>query len=149
MLCDKSAATQASNRMSSNHLTLSSILLTSSSSYWQEQLDAGNFSSSVVFDPVTGFGGDGSSRGNCIDSGPFANYTNRLGPGYIIADHCIDRRISNTLSEGTSQQEVDKCLAMGSFAEAWPCIEAKPHVGGHAGVGGEVRRLLCDITESS
>jgi hypothetical protein len=109
-----------------------------SHSYWQEQLDAGKFTSSKIFDPTTGFGGDGSGRGNCITTGPFANYTNHLGPGYAITDHCIDRQISNSFSTGSSQKEVDKCLAMATFAQAWPCIEAQPHGGGHGGVGGEV-----------
>lgn len=33
---------------------------------------------------------------------------------------------------------MNKCLAKATFAEAWPCIEAQPHGGGHGGVGGEV-----------
>ncbi|PVH90493.1 Di-copper centre-containing protein, partial [Periconia macrospinosa] len=105
--------------------------------YWQEQLDAGKFSQSILFDPVSGFGGDGSGRGNCITTGPFANYTNSIGPGYQITNHCIDRRINNQISGGSSQAQVNRCLQQTSFATAWSCIEASPHVGGHAGVGGQ------------
>lgn len=108
--------------------------------YWHEQRDAGKFRSSVVFDPVYGFGGDGSgARNQCITTGPFANYTNALGPGYQVTDHCIDRRISDSASAGSSQAQVDRCLAMRDFASAWPCIEGQPHAGGHAGVGGQMQ----------
>ena len=106
--------------------------------YWQEQIDAGKFSQSVIFDTTYGFGGDGSGRGNCISTGPFANYTNHIGPGYQVTNHCIDRRINNQISSGSSQSNVNQCLQQTSFATAWNCIEGMPHAGGHAGVGGQV-----------
>jgi hypothetical protein len=39
--------------------------------YWDEERDAGKFSSSEVFDPELGFG-EGS--GGCIKDGPFKDY---------------------------------------------------------------------------
>lgn len=42
--------------------------------YWDEVLDAGNFTHSVVLDPETGFGGDGYGANNCIKDGPFKDY---------------------------------------------------------------------------
>jgi len=110
----------------------------SNSRYWQEQIDAGKFSQSVLLDNTYGFGGDGAARGNCITTGPFKNYTNSLGPGYEITNHCIDRRINNQMSSGSSQANVDRCLQATSFATAWNCIEGQPHGGGHGGVGGQV-----------
>lgn len=107
--------------------------------YWQEQLDAGRFSSSVIFDPVYGFGGDGAAGTGCITNGPFANYTNALGPGYEVTNHCINRRISNSMSSGSSAQQVNACIAKTSWSTAWNCIEAQPHAGGHAGVGGQMQ----------
>ena len=106
--------------------------------YWDEPRDAGNFSSSVVFDSIIGFGGDGSGPDSCITTGPFANYTNSLGPGYLVTDHCIERAISDQISLGSSQAEVDKCDVFDTFEEAWPCIQTQPHIGGHVGTGGEV-----------
>ncbi|KAH8844659.1 hypothetical protein MCOR27_009202 [Pyricularia oryzae] len=103
--------------------------------YWQEQLDAGRFSGSVVFDAATGFGGDGSGRDGCITDGPFANYTNSLGPGYAVTDHCIDRAIGDSVSTLSSQDNVDRCVGQTTWERAWACIESLPHVGGHAGVG--------------
>jgi hypothetical protein len=107
-------------------------------SYWDEQKEAGNFSQSVIFDPIYGFGGDGRQEDGCITDGPFANYTNPLGPGYAIHDHCINRAVSDSASKGSAQSEVDACYKKEAFLQAWPCIEARPHSGGHGGVGGEV-----------
>jgi tyrosinase len=108
--------------------------------YWQEQLDAGHFLNSIIFDPVFGFGGDGSELDHyCITNGPFANYINPIGPAYEYTDHCIERQFNESFSALTSQQEVDHCLDQPDWLSAWPCIEANPHLGGHAGVGGEVR----------
>jgi len=107
--------------------------------YWHEQGDAGQFSKSDVFHPTYGFGGDGNkAKGNCISTGPFANYTNSLGPSYAIGDHCIDRIISDSISLQSSQANVDECLAKTDWESAWLCIEFAPHRGGHGGVGGEM-----------
>lgn len=106
--------------------------------YWQEQLDAGHFYNSSIFDPDLGFGGDGSGPDHCITNGRFANYTNPIGPAYEYNNHCIDRQFNETLSALSSQADVDKCLNLPDWLSAWPCIEANPHLGGHAGVGGEV-----------
>ncbi|KAK4112247.1 Di-copper centre-containing protein [Canariomyces notabilis] len=107
--------------------------------YWHEQIDAGKFSRSVLLDATYGFGGDGSRTTGCITNGPFVNYTNSLGPGYEVTSHCINRRISDLASMGSSQAQVDACLAMKDFETAWPCIEGQPHSGGHAGVGGQMQ----------
>ena len=114
-------------------------------SYWSEQRDAGAFRSSVLLDPVYGFGGDGVPPSGCIADGPFANYTNPLGPGYQVTNHCINRAINDQISTGSAKGEVDACVAMGVFEQAWPCIEARPHTGGHLGVGGEVSLCLLQV----
>ncbi|KLU89830.1 hypothetical protein MAPG_08799 [Magnaporthiopsis poae ATCC 64411] len=110
--------------------------------YWQEQLDAGRFSKSVVFDPVYGFGGNGRRSDGCITDGPFANYTNALGPGYMVTDHCIDRGINDYFSLGSSQGYVDYCLRQTTWERAWQCIEAQPHTGGHGGVGRQMQNPI-------
>ncbi|KAM7188371.1 Di-copper centre-containing protein [Rhypophila sp. PSN 637] len=107
--------------------------------YWHEQKDAGKFSSSEILDATYGFGGDGAPSTGCITNGPFANYTNSLGPGYEITNHCINRRINNFASSGSAQAQVDNCLKMTTFATAWPCIEGRPHSGGHGGIGGQMQ----------
>lgn len=108
--------------------------------YWEEQLDAGAFSKSILLDPVLGFGGDGTGPGGCIQDGPFANYTNPIGPGYEINGHCINRQISDSLTMTAAPSAVEGCTNMPTFLTFWPCIENRgPHSAGHSGVGAQVR----------
>jgi len=106
-------------------------------SYWDEPRDVGNFNGSVILDPVTGFGGNGTGPKNCIHDGPFVNYTNSIGPNHMIADHCIDRIVSEEAGAQSDQKYVDECYKLQNFSSAWPCIEEKPHKGGHGGIGGQ------------
>ena len=101
-------------------------------------MDAGKFSEATIFDPELGFGGDGRESDGCITDGPFKDYENCIGPGFENTFHCIDRNISDYLSRGSSQSNVDKCDEFDTFEKAWPCIEGAPHSGGHMGVGLEV-----------
>lgn len=114
------------------------IYLLTKASYWDEPRDAGKFSKSVILDPVVGFGGDGVPPSNCIRDGPFANYINGIGPGHLISDHCIDRQVSDLASQLANQSFVDQCYSLQNYSTAWPCMEASPHGGGHAGIGAEV-----------
>ena len=118
-------------------------------SYWEETLDAGNFSSSIIFDSVLGFGGNGRAGDGCITDGPFSNYTNSVGPGYELTNHCINRNVSDADSLSCSQKSVDYCNSLETYDKAWPCIEAEPHKGGHAGVGGEVSVLSLPLSSSA
>ncbi|KAI5852015.1 hypothetical protein BZA05DRAFT_445177 [Tricharina praecox] len=106
--------------------------------YWDEEADAGRFTQAEIFDTELGFGGTGRVGDRCITDGPFANYTLHTGPGYQNTDHCITRTISDLESRNSATQFVEECLALPTFARAWPCIESRPHAGGHAGVGGEM-----------
>ncbi|KAK0631492.1 hypothetical protein B0T14DRAFT_532223 [Immersiella caudata] len=106
--------------------------------YWEETRDAGAFSKSVVLDPIYGFGGNGVGTKQCIQDGPFANYTNSLGPGYLVNDHCIERDINDRFSTSAAKATVDRCLAMDSFLTFWPCIEGGPHGAGHGGIGAQM-----------
>ncbi|KAJ4348598.1 uncharacterized protein N0V89_009976 [Didymosphaeria variabile] len=80
--------------------------------YWDEPLDAGNFSSSVVLDAVTGFGGNGAGLSNCVNDGPFKDYVNAIGPFQQITDHCIDRRIDDCASAQAASKDFRMVLAM-------------------------------------
>lgn len=103
--------------------------------YWDETLDAGAFSKSIIFDAEVGFGGDGVGTSGCIQTGPFASYINPIGPGYNLTNHCIQRRISDAASRGAVKSIVDGCLAMETYLEFWSCVETQPHGAGHGGVG--------------
>jgi tyrosinase len=112
--------------------------LTRRGRYWDEARDAGRFIKSVVLDPITGFGGNGVGEKGCIVDGPFANYSDNLGPGYKIGEHCIYRFVNDTLSLMAGREYIDFCYTKTTFDKFWPCAEQAPHNGGHAGVGGKM-----------
>ncbi|MBW0495039.1 hypothetical protein O181_034754 [Austropuccinia psidii MF-1] len=79
--------------------------------YWDWTLDWADFHASPLWDPVTGFGGDGDKsapesvgHGHCITTGPFAG----LRPLYYdrnISSHCLSRawRTGETLEFAMSK----------------------------------------------
>ena len=107
--------------------------------YWDESLDADDWESSILFDPDTGFGGNGVGPSKCIADGPFKNYVNAVGPGQSQTGHCIDRDINKCMGKFAAPSIIENCMKMANFSTFWPCIENGPHGAGHGGVGGEVR----------
>jgi len=107
--------------------------------YWDEGADAMNLKASTIFDPKTGFGGDGKGIYRCINDGPFANLTLRFaGDLTTNINYCIIRTMNNCFFAGASKASTDACIAKQSFEEAWHCLEGSPHGAGHGGVGGIV-----------
>ncbi|KAI9930255.1 hypothetical protein ASPWEDRAFT_100809 [Aspergillus wentii DTO 134E9] len=62
--------------------------------YWDWTLDWEDPAKSAIWDPETGFGGDGASNnmkiGSCVDSGPFSDYQ-ILYSDLAIKPHCLSR----------------------------------------------------------
>ncbi|KAJ3565331.1 hypothetical protein NPX13_g7549 [Xylaria arbuscula] len=113
--------------------------------YWNEPVDASALSESVILDPETGFGGDGSGSARCITDGPFVNITLRINQDLEAGDeYCIYRALNDRSFSNAVQTNVDTCLAKSTFNDAWNCIEAKPHSSGHGGVNG----LMVDVALS-
>ncbi len=109
--------------------------------YWNETADVGNVKKSPIFDPHTGFGGDGVGPGpvRCIADGPFSSLVLRWSEDLVATSYCLMRNVNECPFYGAGQANIDKCLAATSFTDAWHCMEARPHSAGHAGVGGIVR----------
>ncbi|KAK2736871.1 hypothetical protein FQN55_001366 [Onygenales sp. PD_40] len=116
--------------------------------YWYEQLDSGDFLSSVLLDPIHGFGGNGRESDGCITNGPFVDYVNHIGPNYTFTDHCIQRGVTESASQWTTQAEIDACMEKEEWEDAWTCIHARPHDGGHLGVGGLAGGVMSDKVAS-
>ncbi|KAF2731269.1 Di-copper centre-containing protein [Polyplosphaeria fusca] len=111
--------------------------------YWDESLDAGKFSSSILLDGSDeSFGDTGKGKGGCVVQGPFKDYVNPIGPGQEIKDHCIDRQVNDCLSGNANATLVNECLAHGDFVDMWNCIEGVPHPAGHGGVGGQMLNVF-------
>ncbi|KAM7195627.1 Di-copper centre-containing protein [Rhypophila sp. PSN 637] len=119
--------------------------------YWDEYHEAALplVASSSVFDPITGFGSEGTIGPEyCLTDGPFANYTNAIGPNWNITDGCIGRHhVFNPLRDASFvdalilpnatdvRAQTDYCLSLTTWAEASTCIYLTPHVAGHIGMG--------------
>ncbi|KAK4177133.1 hypothetical protein QBC36DRAFT_372443 [Triangularia setosa] len=99
--------------------------------YWDETRDAGKFSTSPVFDPVTGFGGSGKGSKNCIADGPFTNLTVNIGPGFKSQPRCVNRRITNALSTQCGATYVAAAISGTAYSQALDAIYSGPHLIGH------------------
>ncbi|KAF8178229.1 tyrosinase [Pholiota molesta] len=138
------------------------------SPYWDWTQDADSafsIKSAPVFDPITGFGGDGvpgtyvvpenipadqlvfpSAFRGCVLDGPFANYTVRLGPGKLrTAPHCLTRGIANEDSVYLNSRALANTTRQPTFALFRIELEGKPitpdhkiHDGGHFAIGGDM-----------
>ncbi|CAA7268248.1 unnamed protein product [Cyclocybe aegerita] len=131
--------------------------------YWDWSLDSRNISASPIWDPVTGFGGNGvpgtytvpknvnytenlifpEAFVGCVMDGPFANYTVRLGPGFLQTNHCLTRGIDQSYSVHITYEAVARTLHLPTFEQFRLELEGgaaahKMHDGGHYMVGGEM-----------
>lgn len=115
--------------------------------YWEEALDMGALASSVLFDPVTGFGGQG---GECIDDGPFSNLTINLSYNYTSLEFFADNRcVSRSFDDDSfllgNQSNIDACFDSDDGIVALDCYFGNPHGGGHLGVGGTMANVAASI----
>lgn len=106
--------------------------------YWEEVLDVSALNASSVFDPTTGFGGNGAGTDGCVADGPFANLTLHINQTATGIDYCLSRDFSATNFQTANQTYIDACYASANYSEAWQCYKKSPHTAGHAGVGGTV-----------
>lgn len=108
--------------------------------YWNWTLDTKpgmDILDSPVFDPVTGFGGNGQSGvplpppspmrkdipggtgGGCVQNGPFVNLTLNIGPGGSLTynPHCLTRSISPVMALLLTYENVSKVAEATTFEE--------------------------------
>lgn len=120
---------------------------------------------SPIFDPVTGFGGDGVPgtyalpSGNlstvnapgayhgCVMDGPFAasKFTLHLGPGELMTEHCLVRGINETWKAGMTSEILNRQLDIKTFNELRLAIDNSSVLGmhwtTHTPVGGEMTNV--------
>ncbi|CAG9953082.1 unnamed protein product [Clonostachys rosea f. rosea IK726] len=101
--------------------------------YWEQVRDVDNFAGSVVFDPVTGFGGEGSE---CVLDGPFTNLRMHINGTSTSANYCLSRAFNATAFTTAKQQNIDECFNLEKYEDSYSCYQALPHTAGHFGVGG-------------
>ncbi|OJI96468.1 hypothetical protein ASPVEDRAFT_78237 [Aspergillus versicolor CBS 583.65] len=104
--------------------------------YWDEILDMGALNESIVFDPNTGFGGNGAGNDLCVADGPFVNLTLHLTQFSNDANYCLSRNFNQTAFQDGNKSNLDACFSKATYSDAWPCWSTSPHGAAHLGVNG-------------
>ncbi|EQB49493.1 hypothetical protein CGLO_11165 [Colletotrichum gloeosporioides Cg-14] len=134
--------------------------------YWDWSLDAEDLGASEVFDPESGFGGngewvpgtledpeegvpvtadgvpvsfDGRTGGGCIPNGPFANMTIHMGPGASTTyyEWCVRRDfMPQFFNESAHSTVISRLMLLPDFGQLTRQAEISVHGAGHPGVGG-------------
>ncbi|KAF7536038.1 hypothetical protein G7054_g4904 [Neopestalotiopsis clavispora] len=103
--------------------------------YWDEVNEVSDLAGSDLWKDEY-FGGNGVGTSRCIQSGSFANLTLRWQLNNQVGDHCLTRDFNQNGFNAAAQTNIDRCNAIGAFADARSCWEGSPHSAGHGGVGG-------------
>ncbi|KAI9158960.1 Tyrosinase ustQ [Paramyrothecium foliicola] len=134
---------------------------------WSIEGDAGNFPNSPMFDPVTGFGGNGQETHtnitgfrHCLLDGPFANTTYTLGEGWPVVNneghelHCLTRDFEvynqgdedgneipgtgNYQSSAYDSSQLARIYATEQFSDFASLLEGVPHAQIHQVILGDM-----------
>ncbi|KUL90519.1 hypothetical protein ZTR_00075 [Talaromyces verruculosus] len=109
--------------------------------WWNVNRDAGRSLLSEIFDPVTGFGGNGTGPDGCVTDGPFANTTMHIGPFQEITTYCLWRSFNEAASLWANSSAVKECNSKDNYYDMWKCVDNQTgglHGSGHVGTGGTV-----------
>ncbi|KAJ2932727.1 hypothetical protein H1R20_g4366, partial [Candolleomyces eurysporus] len=120
---------------------------------------------SPLFDPVTGFGGDGIASTytpptdddgtpfpiipefmiGCVGTGPFADLVLHVGPGRRFTDHCLVRGFHEELRPSLSQHHISNIMNQTTYDNFWNSLDGLPfkpdfrlHDAGHGFMGGDM-----------
>ncbi|KAL3462254.1 hypothetical protein BJX64DRAFT_142470 [Aspergillus heterothallicus] len=106
--------------------------------YWDELSDyeSGPIHQAAIFDPVFGFGGDGSGEDGCIQDGPFRDLRLHMTRDTNDANYCLSRSFNQSVFNWASRANIEECFVMTDYNDAWQCYNVYPHSAGHAVVGG-------------
>ena len=82
----------------------------------------------------------------CVQDGPFANYTNHVGPGKRLTDHCIIRQMNTDRPMASlTHAHIQSILNQPTYDEMWNAMDGIPfkedirlHDAGHIALGGEM-----------
>ncbi|KAL0632473.1 hypothetical protein Q9L58_008658 [Maublancomyces gigas] len=139
--------------------------------YWDWTLDSSNLLASPLWDPISGFGGNGATippdtspfavpgatGGGCICDGPFKDFRLHLGPGASLnaTDRCLRRGFSPVIARNfSSAARVGVAMAQADFGYFNKAVEGETnfvnvgiHGGGHYSIGGEAGDLYASPGE--
>ncbi|KAK1225111.1 hypothetical protein PQX77_011981 [Marasmius sp. AFHP31] len=118
---------------------------------WTIDADANSVSTSPVWDPVTGFGGNGDDADKCVKDGPYSDITLTIGTTNMFVNknepHCLTR--DWTASSGSSSpgdmgrtsydsEMMRRIYSQSDYRNMHFALEGRPHNAVHNRVGGEM-----------
>lgn len=115
---------------------------TGNAMYWDWVRDSAAPSSSLVWSPTEGFGGNGTSD-LCVDNGPFVNLTLEYY-GNATDPHCLMRDFYPAIPQANLQEMLgfqytpailEVVSANTDYSTFHPALECCPHGAVHAGIG--------------
>lgn len=117
--------------------------------YWDEQADykaikAGtiDLAGSAVFDPDTGFGGNGTGADSCVADGPFADLELHINQTGYAVDYCLSRDLNqNSFTNQANTSLLEACFASANYSTAFECYKKNPHGAAHSGIGAVVSKI--------
>ncbi|KNG83998.1 hypothetical protein ANOM_007775 [Aspergillus nomiae NRRL 13137] len=118
--------------------------------YWDELTDLtnGNVADSPIFDPDTGFGGNGTGGKGCVSDGPFKDIVLHMSSHHQRGDSfCLSRGLSQSSLEMEAASNVETCFGYANYTDAWQCYNGYTHAGGHRAVGGLMSHPIDSINE--
>ncbi|RXW13831.1 hypothetical protein EST38_g12026 [Candolleomyces aberdarensis] len=149
------------------HFVKNAVTKAHSRDYWDWSIDADSskpLAQSPLFDPVTGFGGDGVpgtytlppdpknesavprpfAYKGCVQTGPFKDAVSHLGPGKLRTTHCLVRGIEETYRPALRSSNVRNTLSASNYKAFDAAVNSLMngiHGSGHFIVGGEMTNV--------
>lgn len=90
--------------------------------YWDELTDLtnGNVAESPIFDPVTGFGGNGTGTNSCVPNGPFKNITLHMSNHHARGNSfCLSRGLDQSSFEEGTTSNIEECFGYQNYTDSW------------------------------
>jgi tyrosinase len=103
-------------------------------------IDPTNSNLSSIWDPIEGFGGNGSALDGCVQGGPLQNiYLNYTEDGY--SPHCLNRNLTETTAFYGGEREAVKEIVNTAklYNDFRNKLEKGPHKHIHMGIDGEMK----------
>lgn len=130
--------------------------------YWDWTLDAADLAHSSVFDPETGFGGDGEvggeitvgNSGRCVVDGPFKDIRAKYYDTKPLP-HCLSRgfhddsgALGRMDGSGITPESIEEVMRAGDYETFVGQLESKVHDAIPFGVGGDFETFTAPYGES-
>lgn len=131
--------------------------------YWDWTLDYLSLESSPVFDPETGFGGDGevdgeptvSNTGRCVADGPFAGVVASFYDVKFLP-HCLSRgfrdldgKLGHIDGAGISPTDIEEVLSLTAYEDFVARMESQVHDVIPYGISGDFETFTAPYGEKS